>query len=487
MKINLKLIFIFTLTYIFFLLGEFCIKAGTYVIPIYFFVGILYLLLLYIKYPKTINHRLHTLYKTNIGKFLILFVVWTFVTIIVSIFQGTFIFSSFISNYIGNFLNSFLFPLLIGFLTVTMIKSYKPLNKILFFTFYSILILGIIEYIGIKYNISFIKEIFSILVNRISFLTNGDKSFFIVSKTPRVSSIFLEPSAYANFLIITIPIFYYLYINNEVTIVNVKNINIFLKNIFIFLFLINFMLTQSPINLIFFIIISLTFGLNKIYKIYSKHKKLVIYFIFLLIPAISISTIIFIKNDISNNIFNRINNVLQNISSINNLILYENSLGTRICTHEAQIRMGIDHPIFGVGYANMNSLWGKYILKLPHYITPEVYRYAIANTQKGGAAFIWKIFAETGIIGVILLYTFWIMLLIKAKRTMEFAKNKELIKAFYYSLLIYFCFSFYLALLPIFLIHFGILIGLIYNENKFTQFQNRIHYDTHKYIIGITK
>ena len=214
---------------------------------------------------------------------------------------------------------------------------------------------------------------------------------------------------------------------------------------------------------------------------------MVFYFILFLISIISISTIIFIKNDISTNLFNRINNVLQNIKSINNLILYERSLGTRICTIEAQIRIGIDYPIFGVGYANMNSKWGYYILNLPHNITYEVYNYAINNTAKGGSTFIWKIFAETGVIGVILLYTFWILLLLKAKRTIKSAKNKELIKAFYYSLLIYLCFSFYLALLPVFLIHFGILMGLIYNENQFTLYQKRTLYDSPKYIIGITK
>lgn len=477
MKINIKIIFIFTITYIFFLLGEFCIKAGTYVIPIYFFVGILYLLLLYIKYPKTINHKLHTLYKTNIGKILLLFVFWTFVTIIVSIFQGTFIFSSFISNYIGNFFNSFLFPLFIGFLTVTMIKSYKPLNKILFFTFYSILILGIIEYIGIKYNISFIKEIFSILVNRVSILTSQEKLFIMAYEKPRIATIFGEPGELANFLVTMSPIYFYFF----------KIKKNFISLLLFLLFIINLILTQSPINLVFFAIITLFASFNTLKNLYIKHKRYFLYSLSIIFTILLILSSIIFKIDTSNSYITRITKVVQNIKSINSLILAEASLGTRICTYEAQIRMGIDHPIFGVGYANMNSLWGKYILKLPHYITPEVYRYAIANTQKGGAAFIWKIFAETGFVGVILLYTFWIILLLKAKQTIKFAKNKELIKAFYYSLLIYFCFSFYLALLPIFLIHFGILMGLIYNENKFKPYQKRTFYDSHKYIIGITK
>lgn len=466
MKVNINIFFIFSIVYIFYLLGEFCVDVGYFVIPIYFFTGILYLLLFYFKYPKTTFHRLKALYKMNFGKFLYFLVLWTMITIVASIFQGTFILSSFISNYIGNFFNTYLFPFIIGFLTVSTfkLKSYKILNKILFFTLFSVLILGIIEYIGIKYNISSIKCIFSTLVNRAALLNSSEKIFNMAYNKPRIASIFGEPGELANFLVVSSPIYFYLYKTKEILIYN-KIITNCLKLLLILLFSISLILTQSPINLVFILIIIALFALNNLKHLYLKYKK---YFIYILSITIILTILIpmaFISNmDTNNNYLSRIVKVTQNIKSINNIILAEGSLGTRICTYEAQIRMGLDYPIFGVGYANMNSQWGKYVLKLPHTITPEVYRYAIANTQKGGAAFVWKIFAETGIIGVILLYSFLLMLLFKAKQFAQFTKNYNLCKAFYYSLLIYVCFSFYLALLPIFVINFGLLAGMVYNE-----------------------
>lgn len=468
MKVNVKIIFVFAITYIFFLLGEFCIKIASFVIPIYFFIGSLYLLLLYLKYSKTITRRLYSLSKTKVGKILLIFVLWTVLTIVISIFHGTFILSSFISNYIGNFFNSFLFPFLIGFLSITIsqVKSYKTLTKILFITFFSILILGIIEYFGIKYNISCIKEIFSVLVNRISFLTSQDKIFIMAYNKPRIAAVFGEPGELANFLVVTSPIYFYL-LKNQHTFVNNSIGTSFLKISLLILYITNLILTQSPINLVFAIIIIALFITERLKKLYISYKKYFLYSLCIIIPVISIILPLILNFDTSNNYLNRIIIVGQNLKSINNLILAEKSLGTRICSYEAQIRMGLDYPIFGVGYANMNSLWGKYVLNLPHYITDEVYRYAIANTQKGGAAFIWKIFAETGIIGVLLLYSFWLTLLLKAKQVIMFAHNNDIIKAFYYSMLIYICYSFYLALLPIFIIHFGLLMGLIYNERKY--------------------
>ena len=98
----------------------------------------------------------------------------------------------------------------------------------------------------------------------------------------------------------------------------------------------------------------------------------------------------------------RIGTTFTSIKSADALVENEPSLATRICTHEAQILIGLHYPIFGLGYGNINSAWPQYVLNLPHMITPEVQYYAMDGKQRGGSSFLWKVFAETGIPGVIL-------------------------------------------------------------------------------------
>ena len=162
----------------------------------------------------------------------------------------------------------------------------------------------------------------------------------------------------------------------------------------------------------------------------------------------------------------RIATAITNMSSVEALVEEEPSLATRICTHEAQILMGLHYPIFGVGYANMNSVWGHYVLNLPHSITPEVYKYALEGKQMGGSAFLWKIFAETGFIGVFLLYIFWISMFNRVRKIAKNDKDKDFINAYNYSFLIYLIFSWYLMLAPVFMVYCGILLGIICKNKR---------------------
>lgn len=462
MAINLKVFYLWLIAVVFYLLGEFCIPVGSFAIPIYFITGSALFFLLLILKKQLLLSKVKYFTKTKWGIFLLAFVVWVFLSIIVSIFGGTFMKGSFFSNFIGNFFNSYLFPVLLSFVAVSTLTSYKKLKKFLYVLIFIVIILGLIEYIGLTFEISFIKDFFSLIVNRSSIVMDKERIFAIAFSNYRISSVFREPGEYAGFLIVTLPIAYYFW-KSKIAIFKYKVVNVFFRNLFFIFYLLSIVLTQSPINLVFFLLISLAYFAFKFRTLILKNIKRIICFIVLLFSFGLISLFYFSSLDIENTYLSRINTTLKNISSISGLIYAEQSLGTRICVYEAQIRMGIDRPFFGVGYANTDSKWSDYVLKLPHFITPEVERYALAGKQKGGSAYLWKVISETGFVGAFFLYAFWLCFILYAYKMLKYSFEKSFIRAFLYSTMVYVVFSFYLMFQPIFCVWVGILMGLVYN------------------------
>ncbi|MBR6162517.1 hypothetical protein IKQ26_01320 [bacterium] len=455
---------LFCITYIFYLLGDFSFPVGEMAIPFYFIIGTGLLIILFVRNQKVCLSVLRTALKTKQGKLLLYFSLWAVLTIIVSLFQGTFKLGSFFSNFIGNFFNSFLFPVLLACILITQIKINRKLKMFLFITAMTILVIGMIELIALTFNIGFIKDTINMLVNRTAIARDLGKVVFGALENPRIHSLFREPGEYAGFLVVSSPLFFYLGNLKEKLFKNTF-IDTFLKKTMILLWIFNLMKTQSPINIVFIGIILAGWAILNI-KYIIKHLLHIKYFIALcisLILLISLTAYSIVKQEL---FVQRIVTALTNISSVDAIVENEPSLATRICTHEAQIRMGLHYPVFGVGYANMNSVWGQYIFNLPHALTPEVYKYALDGKQMGGSAFIWKIFAETGIPGVILLYAFWISLFLKARKIAGKSSDKEFIEAFNYSLLIYLIYSWYLMLAPVFMVYCGILLGIICKNKR---------------------
>jgi len=455
---------LFCITYIFYLLGDFSFPVGKMAIPFYFIVGNAILIILLARNYKVCLSVLRTILKTKPGKLLLYFSLWAVLTIVVSVFQHTFQPGSFFSNFIGNFFNSFLFPTLLSCLFITQIKINKKLKLFLFIVCMTVLVIGMIELIALAFNIGIIKDAINTLVNRTAIARELGKMVFGAIENPRIHSVFREPGEYAGFLVVSAPIFFYLGNLKEKLFKNAF-IDSFLKKTLIILWVFNLMKTQSPINIVFIgIVLGGWIVLNIKYII--KHILKVKYFITLCI------SIFFIIALTAYSIYNqelfvqRIVTALTNMRSVDAIVENEPSLATRICTHEAQIRMGLHYPVFGVGYANMNSVWGGYILTLPHTLTPEVYKYALDGKQMGGSAFIWKIFAETGFPGVFLLYAFWASLFLGAGKIARKSKDKDFIDAFNYSLFIYLIYSWYLMLAPVFMVYCGILLGIICKNKR---------------------
>jgi hypothetical protein len=228
-------------------------------------------------------------------------------------------------------------------------------------------------------------------------------------------------------------------------------------------------MTQSPINIVFIFLVGLCWLIINRKKVIdfiihsSKHIASAIGIMAVSIFAISALIVI---GSSGNSFLSRIGATFGSIKSIDAIVEDEASLATRICTHEAQILIGLDYPVFGLGYGNMNSAWPQYVLNLPHMVTPEVQGYANSGRQMGGSSFLWKVFAETGIPGVILLYLFWFSLWKYGNKLSKRSSEGDFINALNFSLLVYVCFSWYLMLAPVFMAYYGILLGFIYKYKK---------------------
>lgn len=446
----------------FYTLSEFWLKIGSVGLPYYFIIGLIFVSIFALTYKRTIFNILQRLTKLKFGKALLLFIVWCAITIIISLFKGTFIPGSFFTNYIGNFYNSFLFPMLLSCIIIVLLPKYKNVKKILIFIFLLLFIFGFIDWLSIN-NIGIFKNIMSIFVNKNSLLSGAERFLRMDYGAARIASLCREPGEYGGLLTVSVPIFWYFFTTKEKIFKNnVTNI-IIKKSLFIF-FLISLYLTQSPINIIFLGIILIVNFWNYI----NRYQKIIIS-VFLLL----ISGFIYIYTNFDNNnnmysgqnvIIRRIATVQKNLFSINSIVEEEASFATRLCSFEAQLRIAIDNPVFGVGYGNINSKWGNYVLNLPHLITPEIERNALMDKQAGSGSFLWKIVSETGFVGLFLLYYFLFYLYKYGLKVSKNSNESEFIIALAKSLIIYISFSWYLYLPPIFMFYFGMLMGFVYKN-----------------------
>lgn len=466
MKISLFLIF--CITFIFYLLGDFSFSIGQLAIPLYFIVGTAMLIVLILKNYKNFLYNLNLLVKTKPGIYLAFFSLWAVITIIVSIPQGTFMLGSFFTNFLGNFFSSFLYPMLVMCILICHINDFKKIKKFIFIMFLIVFIIGIIELLGVILNIQLIKDILSLLINRGTIANDIVKDFMYADNKLRIGTVFREPGEYAGFLVVSCPIIFYLGSLKEKLFKNIF-VDIILKQALKILWFINLLMTQSPINIVFIFLVGLYWLIVNRKEvsqfIIHSSKHIASALGIMAVSILVIGTIIAIGSS-GNSFLSRITTTLTNIKSVDALVTDEASLATRICTHEAQILIGLDFPIFGLGYGNMNSAWPQYVLNLPHLVTPEVQGYAESGKQMGGSAFLWKIFAETGIPGVILLYLFWYSLWKYGNKLSKRSSEGAFINALSSSLAVYVCFSWYLMLAPVFMVYYGILLGFIYKYKK---------------------
>ena len=122
--------------------------------------------------------------------------------------------------------------------------------------------------------------------------------------------------------------------------------------------------------------------------------------------------------------FSRINTVLSNMRNINNLILAEQSLGTRIGTMINNMVIFTKHPIIGVGLGQMTPHMQVQLAHSPVVLTPELLsQYLNNNASYSGV--IYRVFCENGLIGFILFSLFFLKIINNIRKCKKYVHEKN--------------------------------------------------------------
>lgn len=444
------------------------IAINNFCITVYFILMIICTLYCIIFNFQYFNKNFTALLNFRATKFLFMYFVWL---IFISLFHTLLGNSSFIKSFLSifiRFINIFL-PFLLGFIFAKYFKNQKTF-KILYIFVWGIMLWGIFNFIAFYFDIEIFKSIFNFFVNKRLFIRDLSELEVMVDGIPRIQSIFEEPCHLAAFLGAFLPFIYKTSFSNLKITAN-KMLNKILK---ILMPLIAWGLiigTFSPIYLILNIIITFIYVLieNGVKIKFSIQTICLLIFVLTLIYSIYCY---FISIDITNNVLLRIQTVLKTFSDINLLIIAEQSLGRRLIDIINEFILFLNNPFLGVGPSNLGTSLFKQIQNSPVILTPEVELAMLKgkDTYLSTPNIFFNYLPESGLIGIVLLYAFFISVFKSINRILRYTQNN--IYNFAYSLkyfvLIYIIFSFYDSQLwfPYGLVVFGIALGFVYNIKK---------------------
>lgn len=406
----------------------------------------------------------------------IAFILYSFILSLTLIIQGKVSLFSFIMPLLGGIvIQIFLSILFSSFLAYKMLKI-RTILKIIYTTLFSILVIGIIDFIVCYFNITPLMNIIELFSNEQFFVFGTATPRVYINNIPRVQSIFIEPAIFGGFITIFLPIIYSLSLSKYNCLKN-KSLNIIIKKSIIILAWLNLILTQSPIFLIFAIIITLLYFAKHIINFIKKHFS---FFSFSIITFIIVLYIISKKIDISETYIKRIFLVIEVLGDFDKFVIVENSLATRIVNYTNALCLWLKSPIFGIGLGELLRQMPKQLINSPLPLTQEIIGILNSNSFTFNTGFFYKYVAETGLIGISLLY-FFLFKIIKSLNKVHTILKKGIEKDFCYGIIwfiISFCIlSFYnIGYLDLYIwIIIGFAIGFYYKivaSNKYIKEKN---------------
>ena len=444
------------------------IAINNFCITVYFILMIICTLYCLIFNFKYFNKSFTALLSFRATKFLFLYFGWLiFISLAHALLGNSSLIKSFLSVFV-RFINVFL-PFLLGFIFVKYFKNQKTF-KFLYIFVWGIMLWGIFNFIAFYFDIEIFKSIFNFFVNKRLFMKNLSELEVMIGDFPRIHSVFEEPSYLAAFIGAFLPFIYKISFSNLKITAN-KILNKILK---ILMPLVAWGLiigTFSPIYLILNIIITYIYILveNGI-KIKFSFKTTCLFFFALVLMYCFYCY--FISIDTTNNVLLRIQAVLKTFSDINLLIMAEQSLGRRLIDIINEFIIFLNNPLLGVGPSNLGTSVFKQIQNSPVILTPEIEMAMLKgkDTYLSTPNIFFNYLPESGLIGIVLLYGFFISVFNLINKILRYTKNNMYNFAYSlkYFVLIYIIFSFYDSQLwfPYGLVVFGITLGFVYNIKK---------------------
>ena len=470
--INLK--FIFFITFLFIILQDCAVIIGSqllYIAP--FFILISTLVVILNNYKK-ITSKIVNIYKCTPCKYFIWFLLFISVT---TFFHNNFTEEIFIlSRTILIFWFTILPSILFAVLCIPQYISYKKTLNILLYSSFFILIYGLLEF---SYKLLFLKEIpFSYLFCAKKFIGAFiENSSWSNGTLRRASSIFFEPSFFATFIFLFMPLAYLL-LNSKIKINrNYKADKIF-KLILILLFWLCLFFTKSPIYIIFCIIYTVIFFHKNIIKLLNKN----IFVSIILIISLILSCFTLNNIKLENDVYSRIFKSLESFGDLNNLINSEPSLATRVISTLTTFNASKKHIFIGTGYGNAKEvMYNEYINgELP--LTYEIITIGINKDNCVPSPNIfWSSLLQFGYIATFMLYVFFFKTLYDAIKIKKYFHYKErlLLEAIIQIAINYIIISFYWTIInyPMIWFIFGILNSYILTYKLYLKKKKQIYFE----------
>ena len=369
-------------------------------------------------------------------KYLFLYIFWCVFSGLILVILNKFdilnyLYSVFIL-FIYNDLTWFLLPIF----TIPNIISINKIKKFLLVGIYVICFYGLLVFIFNSLNLNILNHIQDIINNR--------REDILISRN---LSVFEEPGYFGGFLCINLPLIYKTVLSKFRISENIA-LNFFIKKTYIFLVWITIFTIKSPIWLIFCLLSTLIYFSKNIIKII---KKSIISFSTSLIILI-LGCIIFFNNvNINETFIVRIIKTVQNLNSMESLVIVEPSLANRFISYRARLQLLIENPITGVGYKNTEYVVKKYFYKNNLPLTQETILHITKSSSNKGqikinGAILWDTISNTGLVGFILLYAFYISSIIslnKIIKNIEYCSERNFMEGIRMTLVSIVLFSFY--------------------------------------------
>ena len=338
-------------------------------------------------------------YLTAFRGFIYFYCYLIFATIVLCIFNKANILRFFMSSTFG-YVISIVMCYILGIYVRFLFQNNKKIIKLILNIIYIIIAVGFIDLITYKFMIPGLKQIFPIIIGR-------ELESILLYKTyyslPRIQSVFAEPSHYAWFLTCNIPIVMKIF-ESKYKIFKNNFVNILYKKSLMPLLFLSILLTQSPINLVFSIIIVVVYKIITS-KVSIKHLLL----ISLVVLFFTISIMFLFKNiNISETFMNRILLSVQVLMDLNKLIIVEPSLATRLISYINMGIIGLKHSILGVGWGNLTVEFVHQLKITNTPLTPELRGTLLAIKPVCNPSIFFKVFAETGFIGTMIFLSIFV-------------------------------------------------------------------------------
>lgn len=406
--------------FILYFLPAFCFFIGDSYFPWALITGIA-LEVLYITYNgrKIVPYMIY-LYNKTAFKYLILLYCWILITGFIAVFLGYYSLNRFLmAAFIGfafRCLTVYLYPIIFIRTESAMLKFIDLYYKMLFVIF----ILGFVEFVGVKYNISFIQTLIHFLSN----IRDEANSVIIEanSNMARIRSVFMEPGALAKFIVINFPLIYKLLDPNFYQGKNSVFKNFYKKSIVVMSWICLF-LAQSPIYLLMGGIVTI------LYFGKSILKKLKVLFLFLILIIFFIAILLMGDFDFSKTFLIRIIKVYEILTnfSFDAFILLEPSLAARVINYINEFHVFLKHPIMGIGFGNAGTILIEQFINSPVPLTIELIQKINTNSRTFTSNTFYLLLFQTGIVGAVLYYIFAIKsLLILNKIKVFFYGNMQI-------------------------------------------------------------